>query len=98
MRFDNFLDSKNDNIDNTAYNLLCLLATADSEVSEIESPELDWDMQIIGTLVDYAEELIRGRKIEPCRPFFEGDEEIPCFLGKDCKRKDCLFRKDKENA
>ena len=95
MRFDNFIDNKNDNIDCAAFDLLGLLASSGPDIPEYDPP-VEWDMEIIGNLVDYAEHLLAEKGIAVCHPFFEGDDETPCYLGKDCKRTNCLFRKGSE--
>lgn len=89
--FFTFLEDKNDNIDCLAFDLLCTLATNQKGISWLDDP-LGWSMEKIGDLVDYAESLLREDKIKTCRPFLE-DSETPCFLGKDCERNDCIFRK-----
>lgn len=94
--FEDYLVEKNDNIDNTAFALLCLLASKDADY-DIDSPPIEWDMEIIGQLEDYAEKLLKEKYIESCRPFLEGEDETPCYLGNDCKRKDCMFRKETKN-
>lgn len=93
MSFNNFIDNKNDSIDCIAFDLLCLLATSKEELREDEDPPISWDVYRIGRLVEFAEELLSEKDISTCHPFFEGDDKIPCYLGKDCKRTDCIFRK-----
>lgn len=83
MNFDGFLCNKNDDIDNAAYELLCSIAA---------NEKVDWDMQIIGQLVDYTEGLLLKHGYDTCHPYYEGDTEIPCYLGKDCEYKDCVLR------
>jgi|GEM_PF-1694399 len=86
--FEGFLTARNDEIDNAAYALLCALAGS----------ELAWDMEKIGNLVDDAEALLTERGVDTCRPFYEGDEEMPCFAGSDCKNLACAFRAKSEKA
>lgn len=78
--FDRFIIDKNDEIDNAAFNLLSIL----SDGQEV------WDMEKIGRLTEYAKSLIK-RDLQ-CHPYFEGDEEVPCYLGEDCKRTECCYR------
>ena len=80
--FEDFLTEQNDKIDQAAFALLCALS----------SSKLAWDMEKIGTLVDSAEILLAERGVDTCRPFYEGDEEVPCISGTDCKNPLCAFR------
>lgn len=86
-----FLEGKNDNIDCTAFDLLGLLVSSGADIPEHDSP-IEWDMEIIGDLVDYAKHLLGEKDIAICHPFLEGEDETPCYLGKDCKRTNCMFR------
>ncbi len=92
MMFENFLESKNDTIDCAAFDLLCVLSTNKDNLDESSDSPISWDMEMIGGLVDFAEDLLTKKNKPVCRPFFEGDEETPCYLGVDCKRKDCILR------
>lgn len=96
-KFEDYLVGKNNETDGAAYDLLCLLASKYGLYDE-DNPPIEWDMEIIGQLEDYAEKLLSEKGIEPCRPFLEGEDETPCYLGEDCKRKDCIFRKETENG
>jgi hypothetical protein len=86
--FEDFLTERNDEIDRTAFALLCALSGS----------KLAWDMEKIGTLVDSAEALLAERGVDTCRPFYEGDEEVPCISGTDCKNPSCAFRAKREKA
>lgn len=86
--FEDFLTERNDEIDRTAFALLCALSVS----------KLAWDMEKIGTLVDSAEALLAERGVDTCRPFYEGDEEVPCISGTDCKNPSCAFRAKREKA
>ena len=94
MKFENFICNKNDDIDNAAFNLLCTIVTT-SEYYNGDCPEIEWNMETIGQLVDYAENLLIKSGYNTCHPFYEGDEETPCYLGEDCERTDCPFRKER---
>ena len=82
MSFENFLTEHNDEIYNAAHALLCALS----------KPDLEWDMEKIGSLVDDAETLLAERGIETCYPYYEGEDEIPCIKGSDCKNRHCAYR------
>lgn len=86
--FEDFLTERNDEIDRAAFALLCALSGS----------KLAWDMEKIGTLVDSAESLLAERGVDTCRPFYEGDEEVPCISGADCKNPSCVFRAKREKA
>ena len=84
MNFEKFLCNKNDDIDNAAHYLLYVLSS---------DGEVEWDMEMIGDLVGCAEKILQEHSIAPCHPFWEGEKRTPCYLGEDCERKECLFRK-----
>lgn len=86
--FEDFLTAHSDEIDRAAFALLCALSGS----------ELAWDMENIGTLVDSAEILLAERGVDTCRPFYEGDEEVPCISGMDCKNPSCAFRAKRKKA
>lgn len=91
-QFADFLEEKNDEIDNLAYQLLCALVSAGTGTEQDPEDVLEWDMEYIGEVVLSAENTISNMGMIPCHPFFEGCDSIPCFLGDDCKRIDCPFR------
>lgn len=88
ISFEDLLTVRNNEIDQAAFALLCALT----------SSELAWDMEKIGTLVDSAEALLAQRGIDTCRPFYEGDEEVPCIFGADCKNPSCAFHAKRKEA
>ncbi len=96
--FDEFLEEKNDQINNAAYRLLNLLAGVDEndldELIENDEAPVEWDLEMIGEVVDEAKEQLRQNGIETCHPFYEAgkDEETPCYCGKDCTNPKCLLR------
>lgn len=87
-KFENFITTRNDVVDNAVYDMLCTIANVSGQ-----EEELDWDMEIIGEIADYAEEVLNGSEVETCRPFYEGENETPCYLGTDCKNPNCPLRK-----
>ncbi len=91
--YEQFLENKNDRIDNAAYELLCSIASKKDSTLKEDGHPVDWNMELIGDVVDFAEDLLARKGIPVCRPFYEGDEEVKCYLGTDCKRTDCPFRK-----
>lgn len=85
--FENYLCSRNDEVDNAVYDMLCTLASVSGEDTKPE-----WDMEIIGNLADYAETMLNRKSVETCRPFSKGEEETPCYLSSDCRNPNCPFR------
>ncbi len=88
ISFEDYLTARNDEIDQTAFALLCALSGS----------QLVWDMEKIGALVDAAEALLAERGVATCRPFYEGEDETPCISGKDCGNHLCAFRVKREEA
>lgn len=88
--FEDFLCERNDVLDNAAYQLLCMAANPDYQP---DSPNglgnLEWNMALIGELLDCAEEILMKHGIATCRPFYEGEDEIICCNGEDCKNANC---------
>jgi len=89
-KFEDYMLEKNDRIDNAAQNLLNEMASAGIDWDE----QVPWNMSVIGDIEDAVEEVLERHGIHHCHPYYEGDEEIECPDGKDCKRKDCPFRKE----
>ena len=86
ISFEDYLTARNDEIDQAAFALLCVLSGS----------QLVWNMEKIGTLVDSAEALLAERGVNTCRPFYEGEDETPCIYGKDCENPLCAFRTKRE--
>lgn len=83
--FDNFLCDRNEDIDDAAFELLKSLV--------IEPEKFEWNQSIIGPIVDYTEGLLANNKIDICHPFYEGEDESPCFESSDCNRENCPYKK-----
>lgn len=47
---------------------------------------LEWDMSIIGDIVETAEKTINDAGIQTCHPFFT-DDEVPCVNTNECRAK-----------
>lgn len=84
-RFEDFLCERNDELSNAAHDLLRLLASPKGDAGP------DWNMELIGELLDDAEAILEKHGLKPCYPFHEGDD-TPCWRGSDCERTDCPFR------
>ena len=93
VKFQDFMERKNDEIDNAAYHLLSLLANTSIDGDCVDGNILDWDMHMIGELIEEAARILRDQKyVQACWPY-RNDEDSPCPYDGDCDRKDCKFRK-----
>lgn len=70
-----FINERNDVIDNAVFD--ALQAIADEEV--------EWDMEIIGEVADFAERMLAENKVKTCRPWYDipeiehKEDETPCY-------------------
>lgn len=78
--FEDYLETRNDAINNAAY------ALAESLVRD---SELEWNMSYIGEIVDAAESILMSKGFKTCHPFYEGADICPCVEGQDCDRAHC---------
>lgn len=79
--FEDYLCDRNDLIDNTSYDLICALTAKNhhgDQEEDIGTP--DWDMKIIGEVVDAVEEVLQEKVGHTCHPYY--CEETPCYLGR----------------
>lgn len=91
--FEDFLTTKNDEIDNAAYDLLDTLARAtEGKERDTSGKVVAWDMEIIGNLVNYADNLLSKYGYKTCHPYYESEEEMPCIDGTDCDKANCPFK------
>lgn len=88
--FDDFICEKCDELDNLAYNLLCAVAAKNNTQTD-ETDIVPWDMSQIAELEDAAKDILHESNIPVCHPFYEGDEETPCYQGSSCDKKNCPF-------
>lgn len=106
--FEDFLVEKNDQIAFLAHQLLCAMASNKPIDCDDQSEILEWNMEHIGSVIMRAEGVLEKMGITPCYPFYEEDEDedspwengLPCPIGEDCDRTDCVFcrKKDENNA
>ena len=67
ISFEDYLCNRNDAIDNAAYQLICAMTAQDhNELKEDDPAVPDWNMEIIGELVDAAEEIIQEKAGHTC--------------------------------
>lgn len=83
--FENYLIKKGDDIDNAAFDLI------NAFYNKGFGEEIEWDMQIIGEVVDAAEETLKSFCFGICRPFTF--DEKPCYKTDECGVPDCPFKK-----
>lgn len=87
--FESYLIDKNDDIDNLAYALINAFIRKGCLVEE----ELEWDMEIIGDVVEAVEDVLTSRCLEVCHPFYCDD--VPCYQSNDCgSMSKCPFRNE----
>lgn len=86
MDFDDFLTDRMDELDNAVYALLHQFLLLDAENT------FPWDMEIIGTVSDQIEDILTEHGFFPCRPYYEGDNRVPCYAGHDCKHPCCPLK------
>lgn len=92
-RFEQFLVDKCDFIDNAAYNLIRAIAEKKTDLDD--EPEIEWEMGMIGEVVDAVKEVLeKDFKIRPCHPYHSGAYEIPCYRS-NCLAQNCPFRRGK---
>ena len=101
QNFEDYLCERNDTIDNAAYQLIGVLTAEDPGASLEDDPATpNWDMAIIGEVVDAVKEIIIEKVGYTCHPFY--CDEVPCYLTDECDNKHCPLRRhdveDKEKA
>lgn len=84
--FDKYLTLKCDEIDNAAYALITAIARVEKE--------LEWDMKIIGEVVDAVKSVLDDFNVPVCHPFFA--DETPCYKTGECQNVLCPFKKEEK--
>lgn len=87
-KFETYLAAKCDDVDNTAFNLINAL------YSKGLGEEIEWDMEIIGDVVDAVEDALKSHCIGICRPFTSNEK--PCYKTSECGVRNCPFKKGKK--
>lgn len=83
--FDEFICEKDVNIVNAVNDLITTLADSDTDCS----------ISLISDIAEAVVEILEKSEIPTCRPFYEGDDRKPCYVGNSCKNKNCVFREEK---
>lgn len=65
-----FLCSRNDEIDNATYAAICAMAHSEDGV--------DWSMEMIGEVNDFIEKTLMEHKMPTCHPFIDETDHI-CY-------------------
>lgn len=88
--FEKYLTRKGDEIDNAAFALI------NAMYDKGKGEEIEWDMEIIGEIVDVVEDTLKSHCFGICRPFTADDK--PCYKTDDCGVANCPFKKGKKNG
>lgn len=86
--FDNFLVERNDDLDNSAYNLALKMLDLDNQPDH--ETAFPWNMEIIGAMLESAQEILGEHGYAVCWPYYE--EEVPCCQTASCAKTDCLLK------
>lgn len=86
MDFESFLVNKNDEIDNSAFDLI------NAFIRKNKDTVVEWDMEIIGEIEEAVEDVLTSRCLGVCHPFYCDD--IPCYQSDDCGNAECPFRNE----
>lgn len=80
--FEDFLVQKNDAIYHAAMDFVKLLHT--TTLQKTNEDTLPYSQEIIGSIVDIAENTLNSMRISTCYPYYTDDEQ-PCYKDKECK-------------
>lgn len=84
--FEKYLTHKSDEVDNAAYALITAIARTEKEI--------EWDMEIIGEVVDAVKSVLDDFNVPVCHPFFA--DETPCYKTSECQNRNCPFKQKEE--
>lgn len=88
QKFEDYLASRGDLIDNLSYQLAVTFCKTDSNLADEDA--LPWNMEIIGAINDAVEGILKEHSLVSCWPYNE--DETPCYLTDSCTKKDCPFK------
>jgi hypothetical protein len=63
------MDDRNDIIDNAVFEVL----------KAMSHEEIEWDMEVIGEIADFAGCMLTEHGIKICRPWYNIDDNTPCY-------------------
>ena len=69
-----------------AKEVICLAEDVLKERKALSGQSLEWDMSIMGSIVETAERILNNAGIQTCYPFF-ADDEVPCVNTNECHAK-----------
>lgn len=90
--FDWYCKTKKDVINNAAYDLVVALTAKSAPPRKFELSIPRWDDLMIADIVESAITAIDERIGYYCRPFYQGDRKLPCYLGDSCDNPHCIFK------
>lgn len=90
--FEDYLISRGDLIDNSAYQLA--VAFCKTDVNLADEYVLPWNMEIIGAINDAVQGILKDDGLLGCWPYNE--DETPCYLADSCSKKGCPFKRGRD--
>lgn len=86
--FEDYLEKRNDIIDNLSYQLAVTFCKIDTGLADEDV--LPWDMAVIGAINEAVEGILHAHGSSTCWPY--NDNDIPCFLTDSCTTKGCPLK------
>ena len=86
--FDDFLVERNDELDNAAYDLALKMLDLDNQPDH--ETAFPWNMEIIGAMLESAQEILEEHGFAVCWPYHEDD--VPCCQSATCKKTICSLK------
>lgn len=90
--FDWYCEAKNDVINRAAYALVAALTAKSVPPRKFELSIPEWDDLMIANIVDGAMTSVDERIGYYCRPFYQKESNLPCYLGDCCDNPHCIFK------
>lgn len=59
--------------------------------TDCNSEKAEWNQDILGEILDYAEQLLSKTSHGICRPYYTEDD-VPCYRDGCCENKNCPFK------
>lgn len=87
MDFESYLVNRNDEIDNSAFDLINAFVRMDRDT------DIEWNMEIISKIEEAVEDILASHCFGVCHPFYCGDE-TPCYQSDDCGNAECPFKNE----
>lgn len=87
-QFEHFLVERNDELDNAAYDLALKMLDLDNQPNREKA--FPWSMEIIGAMLESAQEILEEHGYAVCWPYHEDD--VPCCQSATCKKTICSLK------